>query len=387
MASSDKPDPALGRDLGDRRPLGRDPLVLPRVGDQHQPQRGEPAGLGLGLVVVQVPGQVLQVGRTARRLGVALPADRGRERRRGERPVERGELVVGGLGQHADDRRVLGVLAELTGEPARGDAAQLRRPPDHRQRSGQVQGQRLAGVDERLAGRAALVGHILQAAGGQFVDVGLDPGHAEPLRDHQQRDGQAPQHRSRQSGRDDADERGAGLLGDAMQRGTLGAHARQAAAAPGGLGRDGQRLGGGARAGHRDHHVGGPYPAGQPPAPRGDHLDRAVAPDQGVEHLGRDARAAQPGRDDRPRPGVRGEGRQVGFLARPQRGADLGRRRRHLPQHVAGIRRLDDVGSVEPVSGQDEFRPAPVVQALAHACSPGRRASSTSRTGISSRTG
>jgi hypothetical protein len=46
-----------------------------------------------------------------------------------------------------------------------------------------------------------------------------------------------------------------------------------------------------------------------------------------------------------------------------------------------------ECGLAYPVRGQDEFRPAPVVQALAHACSPGRRASSTSRTGISSRTG
>ena len=80
---------------------------------------------------------------------------------------------------------------------------------------------------------------------------------------------------------------------------------------------------------------------------------------------------------------------QVGFRARPQRGAHLGRRRGHLPQHVTGIGRLDHVGRVEPVRGQDELGPAPAVQVVAHcfAGSPGRLASSTSSTGISSRTG
>ena len=47
------------------------------------------------------------------------------------------------------------------------------------------------------------------------------------------------------------------------------------------------------------------------------------------------------------------------------------------------------VGRVEPVRGQDELGPAPAVQVVAHepAGWPGRLASSTSSTGMSSRTG
>jgi hypothetical protein len=68
---------------------------------------------------------------------------------------------------------------------------------------------------------------------------------------------------------------------------------------------------------------------------------------------------------------------------------EAGRRRGHLPQHVPGIGRLDHVGRVEPVRGQDELGPAPAVQVVAHvlADSSGRLASSTSSTGMSSRTG
>ena len=64
-------------------------------------------------------------------------------------------------------------------------------------------------------------------------------------------------------------------------------------------------------------------------------------------------------------------------------------RRGHLAQHVTGIGCLDHVGRVEPVRGQDELGPAPAVQVVAHcfAGSPGRLASSTSSTGMSSRTG
>ena len=205
-----------------------------------------------------------------------------------------------------------------------------------------------------------------------LVDLGPEPGHTQPFRDDQQRDGQFPQggarqHRPGRACSPDRDERGPGLLRDALQRGILGPDAGQAAAAPRRLGRDGQRLRGGTRGGHRDHRVGRPDPARQALGLRGDDLDRAARPDDRAEHLTGEARAAQARGHQRARPGVRGEGRQVRLLARPQRGTDLRRRRRHLPQHVPGIGRLDHVGRVEPVRGQRELGPAPVVQAVAHA--------------------
>ena len=48
--------------------------------------------------------------------------------------------------------------------------------------------------------------------------------------------------------------------------------------------------------------------------------------------------------------------------------------------------RIHALGGSEPVRGQREFRSAPAVQIVAHWL-PGRRASSTSSTGMSSRTG
>ena len=150
------------------------------------------------------------------------------------------------------------------------------------------------------------MGHLFQAARRQLVDVRADPGHAQAIGDHQQRDGQRPQHRPRQPGRNQRDERGAGLLGDAVQRGTFGADCSQPATAPGRLGRDGQRLRGGARAGHRDDRVGRADPARQPLGLGDHHLDRAAEPGHGVEHLARQARTAHARHDDGARPGVRG---------------------------------------------------------------------------------
>jgi hypothetical protein len=207
---------------------------------------------------------------------------------------------------------------------------------------------------------------LLEPARGQLVDVGADPGHADPLGDDQQGNGHRPQHRPRQAERGDRNERGAGLFGDPVQRGSRSADAGQPAAAPGRLGRDGQGLGGATRAGHRDDGVGRADPARQPLGLADDHLDRAAEPGHGVEHLPRHARAAHARHHDGARPAVRGKGRQVGFRTRPHRGAHLRRRRSHLAQHVTGIGRLDHVGRVEPVRGQDELGPAPAVQVVAH---------------------
>src|SRR5208337_5372441 len=60
------PHPTLPGELGDRRPLRPDLRVLTGIGDEHQSQRGEAAGL-LGLLVLQVPaGQATDIGHVIR---------------------------------------------------------------------------------------------------------------------------------------------------------------------------------------------------------------------------------------------------------------------------------------------------------------------------------
>ena len=232
------------------------------------------------------------------------------------------------------------------------------------------------------------MGDLLEAARGQLVDVRADPGHADPLGDHQQRDGQPPT-ASTAAGRPGPPGRtGRGPVRRSRCSGDP--------SAPTPASRQPRRAASVAMASvsgvlpEQDTAMtasAAPTQPGSRSAWRDDHLDRAAEPGHGVEHLARQARAAHARHHDGARPAVRGEGRQVGLRARPQRGAHLGRRRGHLPQHVAGIGRLDHVGRVEPVRGQDELGPAPAVQVVAHACAPRAPASSTSSTGMSSRTG
>ena len=110
--------------------------VLPRrVGDQHEPQ-----GLVVGRQPVQVgvilvgEAEVLVGEPGATKPGAAEVLGRGEGglRRRRVRAVERRHLVVPGLWQQPDHRRVLGVRRELRGEPPGDRRRDRRAAPDQR---------------------------------------------------------------------------------------------------------------------------------------------------------------------------------------------------------------------------------------------------------------
>src|SRR6201996_3936706 len=187
-----------------------------------------------------------------------------------------------------------------------------------------------------------------------------------------------------------------GLGGHVGQRRPGRAHADQVAAAADRLGRRAQRLFGRPGAGHRDDQVGRADPARQLVPVRGDDLGGVAGAADGGENVAGDAGATHPRHHDGPGPVAPGDGGQVDLGAGPHGRPDLGRGRRHLAEHAAGIGRLDQAGIVEPVRGELIGQPVVIqsvvlqsgqVTAGGHAPTPGRRASSTSRTGMSSRTG
>ena len=78
---------------------------------------------------------------------------------------ERDDLVVQRLGQHAVDRRVLGVLGQLAQQPVGGDPSQVAAAPDHRQRPGELGRQLLGRVQLARHGRRALHGQVVEQVG------------------------------------------------------------------------------------------------------------------------------------------------------------------------------------------------------------------------------
>ena len=83
-------------------------------------------------------------------------------------------------------------LSWLANRRAATAASGVGRPTPCGSAAGQVERERLGRVDERLAGRAAPVRDLLQRAAAALEHVRLDVGQPSPAGDHQQRDRQAP---------------------------------------------------------------------------------------------------------------------------------------------------------------------------------------------------
>ena len=128
---------------------------------------------------------------TFRRGGVAVTSSSGSAKmsrssrgQRAEHAVQQADPAPARLAERVGDDRVAGVGGEHVAVAHRGDRGQRRVAPDHRDRAGQVQGQRLGSVDERLGGRTAAVGVLVQPDRrlGQVGLVDLDQARARGRR-------------------------------------------------------------------------------------------------------------------------------------------------------------------------------------------------------------
>ena len=142
--------------------------------------------------------------------------------------------------------------------------------------------------------------------------------------------------------------------------------------------RGGDRLLGAAGARYGDHQVSGTHPGGQLVIMHREDLGRAARPADGGQHVAYHPGAPHAGDHDRPGPVRVGDLHQVRFLGGPHGGPHLRGRRGHLAEHVGGVSRRQQRRSVQALLR---------VRVHRHPASLGRRASSTSSTGMSSRTG
>ena len=266
----------------------------------------------------------------------------------------------------AGQRRTPAGAADRLGHPTSGAGREHRPAPDQGVGLRQGDGQHLGGVDRDVAVGRARQRHPVEGVGHQLV-VGLraEVGAVEVL-EHQDGDGELVAGRAGQ----DRAPAACGVLG---HQGVLGARHDDPAAAPDRLGDRGRRADVAALGRQHDDQVQRTRPARQPRVGPGHERHRAPRLEGGPQQS-----RVGPGGDDRTRTALfagdrdglgQGALRLDGLAADPRAGL-----REHPEARVGGGE--DDLvvqaGLVEPGHGADQ---------------PGCRASSTSSTGMSSRTG
>ena len=308
--------------------------------------------------------------RSRKKSSVSLGRERSAQHRAGGDPL---------VGQPEGGRRQAGEGGQLVGDAGGRGPGQRALGRDDRQGVEQLQREGLGRVDERLLGRPALPGDLVERRGDRLRLGGALGQQPEVGGQQEQRREQRPQRRVPHAGPGQLDVgRPRGRAGR-LQRGVLGPDADQRHPAAGRL--VGRRDGVGARAGpgRDDGDVAGAGPHRQRRARDDVHGDRAGRAEQRAQHRGGDG-ALPAGHDDQPpRAAAVGDPAEPGLLGQPRRLAHLGAGagdRREQAARVAGTQHLE---VVEDLLGE---------LGTVMACSVTRcRASSSSSTGIPSRTG